>query len=209
MEQIAEANVESIPGTPQNVAAKSAGDPAGGYVDLSVRRRGVRQKAQGLGYPMPPELGGGKLFVRTAACHAVAVAREKYELNLRNSSAVKRKYKLKPGDDLTGAAARELTRYTALMAIVGWEPEAPFKTEAGDIVDPGRLDAVSLRAFIEESFLPKIDPLADEDPEEMDTDFFVTAIDALSAASDAPAEEVGKVGKDFKLGPSGSVDYSG
>ena len=202
---------EAHTGTPQSAQAESQGAPipapsmARPPVDLDQVHRGERFRTGGLLWPMQEDFGGGWLRIRPASITEVSTARDDHERKLRDMPAVKKLYK--KGDDLRGKAGVELNRYTVVMAIEEWVDPAPF-LRSGKEIDVSDMTPAELRQFVSDNFLPELDQGSTQAPEhELNMTFLMHVLEGMDRVSTAPALEIAKVGKDYRLGLGTGADY--
>lgn len=202
---------ETHTGTPQAAVTESTGSPiaaptmARPPVDLDQVHRGEQFRTGGLLWPMPEDFGGGWLRIRPASITEVSTARDDHERKLRDMPSVKRLHKKQ--DDLRGKAGVELNRFTVVMAIEEWIDAAPLLV-AGTKVDVSAMGPAELRQFISDNFLPELDQGSSKPPEnELNMTFLMHVLEGMDRVSTAPALEIAKVGKDYRLGLGTGADY--
>lgn len=206
-------NPAEYPGSPQSAAAEAAGEPVIPSEPRDIKpvpvdkiKAGERFRTAGLLWPMDDDYGGGFIRIRPASITAVSTARDEHERKIRKHSKVKRRFK--PKDNLTGKPGTELNRFTVVMAICEWNTERPLQI-GDEVVWPHKLAEPEVRELISEHFLPELDLDSDAPPEdELNMTYLMHVLEGLDEVSLVPSLEIAAVGKDFKLGLGGKLDYS-
>ena len=213
---------EQITGTPQSAAAEAAGEPVGPVViSGSLRKLGNRYRKRGLVHPMPKELGGGHVILKSMTCSAISNARPNKELKIRENDWVVQSFG-KDGD-LRGRAMIELNRYTVWLAVESWHPEEAQTADDETVYQPKEIAAMSpvdTRQLIKEIYLTPLD-LTKKDPQvgadgeredDMDQKFFTHLHLGLNRCDTANATilgEAARLGKPYVLGPKEDLEEEG